>query len=140
MKTLGHHTLIELCGCDPERLKRVPDVRRWMLEAARLAHGTVVNDVFHEFSPWGVSGVVVIAESHLTIHTWPEHGYAAVDVFSCSVRLRQAVIRDYLRRMLGARSVTSLRVRRGPRDPGNSAPVKPATAVPRKRRPKTRPD
>jgi S-adenosylmethionine decarboxylase proenzyme len=135
MKTLGHHTLIELCGCDPERLKRVPDVRRWMLEAARLANGTIVRDVFHEFSPWGVSGVVVIAESHLTIHTWPEHGYAAVDVFSCSRKLRQAAIRDHLRRKLGARRVTSLRVRRGPDVPAAT----PVTAVPRKPRSKSPP-
>ena len=134
MKTHGHHTLIELCGCDPERLKRVPEIRRWMLEAARLANGTIVRDVFHEFSPWGVSGVVVIAESHLTIHTWPEHGYAAVDVFSCSRRLRQAAIRDHLRRRLGARRVTSLRVRRGPGVPaaftGPAAPRKPRSKSP----------
>ncbi|KAB2659896.1 MAG: adenosylmethionine decarboxylase [Verrucomicrobia bacterium] len=138
MKTLGYHTLIELCGCDPERLKRVRDVRRWMLEAARLANGTVVRAVFHGFSPWGVSGVVVIAESHLTIHTWPEHGYAAVDVFSCSARLKQAAVREYLRAALGARRVTSLRLRRGPTDdagpvrvPGPGSPKKPRRGTPR---------
>ena len=137
MKTLGYHTLIELCGCDPERLKRVPAVRLWMLEAARLANGTVVSDVFHEFSPWGVSGVVVIAESHLTIHTWPEHGYAAVDVFSCSARLKQSAVRAHLKKMLGARRVTSVRLRRGPSDP--VAPVTaPRPAARKKRRTGTR--
>ena len=93
VRTLGHHSLIELSGCDPEKLKRVGGVRRAMLEAARRANGTIVKAVFHAFSPWGVSGVVVIAESHLTIHTWPEHGYAAVDVFSCSPKLQQSEVR-----------------------------------------------
>lgn len=87
MKTLGRHSLIELSGCDPERLKRVREVRSAMLEAARRANGTIVKAVFHAFSPWGVSGVVVIAESHLTIHTWPEYGYAAVDIFTCGVNV-----------------------------------------------------
>lgn len=114
MKTLGWHSLIELSGCDPERLKRVREVRTAMLEAARRANGTIVRAVFHAFSPYGVSGVVVIAESHLTIHTWPEHGYAAVDVFSCSPKLRQAEVRRWLKKAFGAKAVRSLRVRRGP--------------------------
>jgi S-adenosylmethionine decarboxylase proenzyme len=80
-----------------------------------------VKPVFHEFSPWGVSGVVVIAESHVTIHTWPEHGYAAVDIFSCSRKLRHAVVRETLRRSLGAQSVTAQRLSRGLVPPGTKA-------------------
>ena len=114
MKTLGHHSLIELSGCDPERLKRVRGVREAMLEAARRANGTIVKAVFHAFSPWGVSGVVVIAESHLTIHTWPEHGYAAVDVFSCSPTLRQGEVRKFLALAFGAKRTQTRRVKRGP--------------------------
>lgn len=113
MKTLGWHSLIELRGCDPERLKRVAPVRAALLEAAVKAGGTVVRSVFHRFKPWGVSGVVVIAESHLTVHTWPEHGYAAVDVFSCSRALRQSEVRAYLKRAFGAKHVEMVRVRRG---------------------------
>lgn len=114
LKTLGHHSLIELSGCDPEKLKRVAGVRRAMLEAARRANGTIVKAVFHAFSPWGVSGVVVIAESHLTIHTWPEHGYAAVDVFSCSPKLKQAEVRKWLAGEFGARRTKTVRLKRGP--------------------------
>lgn len=114
LKTLGHHSLIELSGCDPERLKRVLGVRRAMLEAARRANGTIVKAVFHAFSPWGVSGVVVIAESHLTIHTWPEHGYAAVDVFSCSPKLKQAEVRKWLAKEFRAQRTKTVRLRRGP--------------------------
>jgi S-adenosylmethionine decarboxylase len=114
VKTLGHHSLIELSGCDPEKLKRVAGVRRAMLEAARRANGTIVKAVFHAFSPWGVSGVVVIAESHLTIHTWPEHGYAAVDVFSCSPKLKQAEVRKWLAKEFVAQRTKTVRLRRGP--------------------------
>ncbi len=114
MKTLGWHALIELSGCDAGRLGKVRGVRGAMLEAARLAGGTVVKSVFHAFSPWGVSGVVVIAESHLSVHTWPEHGYAAVDVFSCSPRLSAAAVRRHLREAFGARHASMTRLRRGP--------------------------
>jgi S-adenosylmethionine decarboxylase len=118
VRTLGHHSLIELSGCDPEKLKRVVGVRRAMLEAARRANGTIVKAVFHAFSPWGVSGVVVIAESHLTIHTWPEHGYAAVDVFSCSPKLQQSEVRKWLAKEFGARRTKTVRLRRGPQAVG----------------------
>lgn len=75
--------------------------------------GTIVRSVFHQFSPWGVTGVVVITESHVTVHTWPEHGYAAVDVFSCSPRLDHARIREELRMVLGAREVRRRSFARG---------------------------
>ncbi len=80
---LGHHTLIELHGCDDAKLREVAGIRALMLDAVQQSGGTYVTDVFHHFSPHGVSGVIVIAESHVTIHTWPEHGYAAADVFTC---------------------------------------------------------
>ena len=112
-KALCQHTLLEFHGCDAAILGRVQTIRQRVLEAVTAAQGTIVKPVFHEFSPWGVSGVVVIAESHVTIHTWPEHGYAAVDIFSCSRKLRHAVVRENLRRSLGAGSVTAQRLSRG---------------------------
>jgi S-adenosylmethionine decarboxylase len=75
--------LVELYGCDPELLKKVDAVREIMVSAAKACKATVVDVAFHEFKPFGVSGVVVIAESHLSIHTWPEYRYAAVDIFTC---------------------------------------------------------
>lgn len=83
IKALGRHLLIELYGCDKEVLQSVELVQRILHEAAKRAKATIVNEVFHQFSPYGVSGVVVVQESHLAIHTWPEHGYAAVDIFTC---------------------------------------------------------
>ncbi len=83
MRALGRHLLVELYGCDPELLKKVDAVREIMVSAAKACKATVVDVAFHEFKPFGVSGVVVIAESHLSIHTWPEYRYAAVDIFTC---------------------------------------------------------
>ena len=82
-KALCQHTLLEFHGCDAEVLSRVRTIRERMLAAVTAANGTIVKPVFHEFSPWGVSGGVVIAESHVTIHTWPERDYAALDIFVC---------------------------------------------------------
>lgn len=83
MRALGRHLLVELYGCDPELLKKVDAVREIMVAAAKACKATLVDVAFHEFKPFGVSGVVVIAESHLSIHTWPEYQYAAVDIFTC---------------------------------------------------------
>jgi len=80
---LGTHLLIELRDCNPETLKSLEKVRKILISAAKEAKATIINNSFHEFNPFGISGVVVIAESHLTIHTWPEYGYAAVDIFTC---------------------------------------------------------
>lgn len=80
---LGRHLLLDLYDC-PEELLRFPaDSEVILLAAAEAMGATVIESRFHAFSPHGVSGMVIIAESHLSIHTWPEHGYAAVDVFSC---------------------------------------------------------
>jgi len=113
MTTLGHHTLLDFYGCDPRRLKRARDIKTLLCAAVRAGGGRIVKTVFHNFSPYGVSGVVVITESHVTIHTWPEHGYAAVDVFSCSAKLDHASIRNHLRKALGARRTSRRTFGRG---------------------------
>ncbi len=83
MKATAKHLLVEYQGCDRSVLNNLNTIEELMNRAAVAAKATVVNSVFHPFSPQGVSGVVVIEESHLSIHTWPEHGYAAVDFFTC---------------------------------------------------------
>lgn len=80
---LGYHLLLELHDCDPALLDSVPAVEKILTEAADAAGATVVNAAFHHFSPHGVTGVLVIAESHVAAHTWPEYGYAAIDCFTC---------------------------------------------------------
>jgi S-adenosylmethionine decarboxylase len=83
LHTRTRHLLAEYHGCERSILDDIERIETLMRVAARAAGVTIVASVFHPFSPQGVSGVVVIEESHLSIHTWPEHGYAAVDFFTC---------------------------------------------------------
>lgn len=80
---LGRHVHLELYDCPAERINSPAEAEHILVAAANVMRATIVGSHFHAFSPHGVSGVVIIAESHLTVHTWPEHRYAAVDVFSC---------------------------------------------------------
>jgi S-adenosylmethionine decarboxylase proenzyme len=84
-----------------------------MLAAARKGKATIVQDVFHQFSPHGVSGVVVISESHFAIHTWPEYGYAAVDLFTCTQTIQVDEIEIYLRTAFNSRQVERVEILRG---------------------------
>lgn len=88
MNALGKHLLVELNNCPSAPLNDVSFIRETMLSAARESGATVLGESFHTFSPQGVSGVIIIAESHLTIHTWPEHGYAAADIFTCGTTVQ----------------------------------------------------
>jgi len=83
LEALGRHILLELRSCSPEALDDLPFIEGTMLHAAEETGATIIGKLFHQFSPQGVTGVVAIAESHLCIHTWPEYGYAAVDIFTC---------------------------------------------------------
>jgi len=87
LRALGRHVLAEFHDCPFEILNDLKKVERMMVKAALESGAEVREFVFHKFSPQGVSGVVVISESHLAIHTWPELGYAAVDVFTCGERV-----------------------------------------------------
>ena len=84
MQALGRHLLLELFDCDAEAINSLDNVKASMVEAAKRAQATIVDVVFHEFNPFGISGVVVIAESHLAIHTWPERDGATLDVYVCN--------------------------------------------------------
>ncbi len=83
MTILGFHVLLELRDCNPTLLNDLNYIRQAMLTAANDVGATVVGESFHRFSPQGVTGILAIAESHISIHTWPEYGYAAADIFSC---------------------------------------------------------
>lgn len=113
MDFLGTQWTAELYGCDAATLDDVGRISSLMLGAAEVAQATIVDSRFHHFSPYGVSGVVVIAESHLAIHTWPEHGYAALDVFSCGATLLADAAFRFLADRLGATHVDAVRQRRG---------------------------
>ncbi len=113
MTPLGQHSLFDLHDCDVAKLADRDVVREAMMEAVRQSGGTIVAEVFHQFSPHGVSGVVVIAESHLTIHTWPERSFAAVDLFTCSTTLDHALVERLVAAALGAGRVEAKTLHRG---------------------------
>jgi S-adenosylmethionine decarboxylase len=113
VQALGRHLLLELFDCDPEAINSLDVVKASMVEAAKRAQATIVDVVFHEFNPFGISGVVVIAESHLAIHTWPEYRYAAVDVFSCGDTLQPQMAVDYVVEQFGATRTSIVELQRG---------------------------
>lgn len=80
---LGRQLTIEFYDCDPRILADAPRMEQIFLDAARRSHATIIQSCFHAFTPQGVSGVVIISESHFAVHAWPEHDYAAVDIFTC---------------------------------------------------------
>ena len=113
MQALGRQILIEFYDCQSEVLTDRDRIRQYMLEAARHAGATVISDTFHQFKPDGISGVVVIAESHISIHTWPEYRYAAVDVFTCGDSVDPWGVPHYLQEKLQAENVSSMEIKRG---------------------------
>ena len=109
----GIHLLADLYGCPQNRLSDPGWLDGKLVAAADEAGATVVNSSFHHFSPQGVSGVVIIAESHITIHTWPEIGYAALDVFTCGRPELTNCITKKIVEQLEAESVKYNQVKRG---------------------------
>ncbi len=110
MRILGRHLLAELTDCQSPVLENITELEKAMKEAAERSGATVVNSVFHRYNPQGLSGIVVIAESHISIHTWPEYKYAAVDCFTCGSHVDPRKALEYLGQVLkcGAMQVRDL--------------------------------
>ena len=113
MNALGMHILVEYYNCSSEILNDVTIIENSMVEAAKAADATVINSSFHHFSPYGVSGVVVIQESHLAIHTWPEYGYAAVDLFTCGDEINPWICFEYLKKAFKSETHSAMEINRG---------------------------
>ena len=107
------HYVLELFQCKKSLLDDIPFIENLMLEAARIANTTVVSKSFHQFSPHGISGTIVITESHFNIHTWPEHGFAAVDLFTCGDKLNPDQAKEYIVSQLEAKDYDYTSFRRG---------------------------
>ncbi|MFC2150267.1 adenosylmethionine decarboxylase [Calditrichota bacterium] len=110
---LGHQLLVEFFDCSPALLDDANYVREAMLDAAKATGATVVGELIHQFNPYGVSGVIVIAESHFAIHTWPEYCYAAVDLFTCGDEIDPHRGFEVLKKRLEAESFDITAVERG---------------------------
>ena len=113
MDALGRHLLLELKDCNREVLNDLDFIRDCLRDAAEQIGATVVNDAFYQFTPHGISGVVIIAESHLCIHTWPEHNYAAVDIFTCGDSIQPIQAVKSMVEKLGAQDPSFIELKRG---------------------------
>jgi spermidine synthase len=111
----GSQVILDLYECGTPHLDDLPWVEATLVEAARMAGATIVQTVFHKFAPWGISGVVVISESHLAIHIWPENRYAAVDIFTCGESVRIEVASAFLKRAFRAGRSVKQSFKRGDR-------------------------
>lgn len=113
MRALGRHILAEFFDCDANILNDPQLIEAYMKRAALECGATIISSTFHAFNPHGVSGVVVIAESHLAIHTWPEYAYAAVDVFTCGEVVDPAIATNVLQEYLKAAKIKKVELARG---------------------------
>jgi S-adenosylmethionine decarboxylase proenzyme len=113
MRILGRHLIAELSDCPGELLNDSAILEKAMKEAARISGATVVNSAFHRYNPQGLSGIIIIAESHLSVHTWPEYGYAAIDCFTCGTSVDPWKALDYLKSALKCGSMAVSEIKRG---------------------------
>ena len=113
MQKLGRHLIVEFYGCNQQFLDNIDYIKEHMILAAEKAGATVVGEMFHKFNPIGASGAVILAESHISIHTWPEHGYAALDFFTCGDHCDPYKGFNYLKLMFQATSEQVTALNRG---------------------------
>jgi S-adenosylmethionine decarboxylase proenzyme len=113
MEALGRQILVEFYDCESDSINDVSFIEASFLEATRASGATIISHNFHKFSPHGVSGVVVIAESHVSIHSWPEYNYAAVDIFTCGESIDPWVIQEHLKEAFKSQNTSSMEMKRG---------------------------
>ncbi|MEE8408960.1 MAG: adenosylmethionine decarboxylase [Myxococcota bacterium] len=122
MTQVAVHSMLEMFDCPQERLNDVEFAREVVREAAVAAGATVLAEVAHRFEPQGVTAIAVLAESHLSVHTWPEYGYAAADVFTCGTTTDPEAACRLLADRFGAARHELKTLSRGP-DVGDSPPA-----------------
>ncbi len=110
--TVGAHVLADFWGCQFEKLDDEQLLMDYLRQAAKNAQMTVLGEESYKFSPQGFTGLLLLSESHISIHTYPEHGYAAIDVFTCGGGKTQKAI-DFLKEVLQPSRVNQMVVRRG---------------------------
>ena len=113
MEALGRQILVEYYDCKESNINDVGYIENALINATKASKATIISHNFHKFSPYGVSGVVVIAESHVAIHTWPEYNYAAVDIFTCGDTIDPWVIQEQLKEYFESKNVSSMEMKRG---------------------------
>ncbi len=112
-KSLGIHVIIEMYDCNPDTLKNKDKVEEILLNVAGESNAHALGSFFHQFEPHGVSGVIIIEESHISIHTWPEHGYAAIDYFYCSDEVDIDAAIQLMKEEFEPKNLTLMELKRG---------------------------
>lgn len=110
---MGRHVIAELWECNEKMLNDTELMERTFVDAALKAGAEIREVTFHKFAPQGVSGVVLISESHLTVHSFPEHGYASIDVYTCGDKIDPNVAADYIAAALNCKSYEKIELPRG---------------------------
>ncbi len=108
------HLLLELYRCDCEKLNDESFLRCTLNRAAKLADATVLNLISHKFEPQGVTAIALLAESHISIHTWPESNYSAIDIFTCGKNMMPEKASQYLIESLMAKEHALRVIKRNP--------------------------
>lgn len=111
--TLGHHWIVDLHGCPSELLDDQELIRQRLHETTDRFGLTLLDVVSNKFEPQGVTAIGLLAESHMSIHTWPEHGYAAVDIFTCGSDQTLKAACRFIAESLQATESMVLRLQRG---------------------------
>ncbi|MDJ0624816.1 MAG: adenosylmethionine decarboxylase [Candidatus Caenarcaniphilales bacterium] len=119
--TLGRHVIADLSGCEPDLLSSVSKIQEILEEAVKKAGATIIKSNFHQFQPIGVSGVILLSESHCSIHTWPEKDYAAIDIYTCGEHVFPQVACEYIAKHLKASEIYISSLERGIKDPVNNS-------------------
>ena len=107
------HLLVEFWGCKSKVLNDHAFFVESLEKAAKLSNATVLEIASHQFSPFGVTAIALLAESHLSIHTWPERKYAAIDVFTCGEKMDPHKTVEVLKKMLNPTTIDIEEVSRG---------------------------
>ncbi len=111
---IGTHLIIELYGCNAEILRNAELLEKILIHSAELGGATILSNYFHKFGyEGGVTGVICISESHISIHTWPEYEYAALDIFTCSPKMDPVFIQEKIIEEIKPKKVRVKRVNRG---------------------------
>ncbi len=113
MEALGRHLIIELYGCDKKKLNDIDLLARMLKDSTKAANATLLGIQVHPLTPQGISGVVVLAESHISIHTWPELGYASLDIYTCGSHAKPEEALKVIREYLSPRIVNVMEIKRG---------------------------
>ncbi|AEE14179.1 S-adenosylmethionine decarboxylase proenzyme [Thermodesulfobium narugense DSM 14796] len=116
MEAIGMHYIVEASGCDPAIIGDPVRAREIFLAAAKVANMDVKAVHFYKFFPSGTSGVVVVSESHISVHTWPENGYAALDVYTCGEKAQPEKAVEFILQAFRVRHAHITEVQRGVKD------------------------